>query len=115
VTGRMPADLLVNAICLRKRPDFTLHEIVRPKGARLPSVPQATRRARFDVQKPLTATTRSASGCATRTGQTGMPFTWRRSSQAKSCRNKQFRSGDDRRAGARTSAGKLTATLKTSR
>jgi hypothetical protein len=32
VTGRMPADLLVNAICLRNRPDFTLHEIVRPKG-----------------------------------------------------------------------------------
>jgi hypothetical protein len=22
----------VNAICLRNRPDFTLHEIVRPKG-----------------------------------------------------------------------------------
>ena len=32
VAGRMPADLLVNAICLRNRPDFTLHEIVRPKG-----------------------------------------------------------------------------------
>ena len=31
-TGRMPADLLANAICLRNRPDFTLHEIVRPKG-----------------------------------------------------------------------------------
>jgi len=28
----MPADLLVNAICLRNRPDFTLHEIVWPKG-----------------------------------------------------------------------------------
>ena len=32
VTGRMPADLLVNAICLRNRPDFTLHEIVGSKG-----------------------------------------------------------------------------------
>ena len=32
VAGRMPADLLVNAICLRNRPDFTLNEIVRPKG-----------------------------------------------------------------------------------
>jgi hypothetical protein len=32
VTGCMPADLLVNAICLRNRLDFTLHEIVRPKG-----------------------------------------------------------------------------------
>jgi len=32
VTGRMPADLLVNAICLRNRLDFTLHEIVRPKS-----------------------------------------------------------------------------------
>jgi hypothetical protein len=28
----MPADLLVNTICLRNRPDFTRHEIVRPKG-----------------------------------------------------------------------------------
>jgi hypothetical protein len=29
MTGRTPADLLVNAICLRNRPDFRLHEIVR--------------------------------------------------------------------------------------
>jgi hypothetical protein len=29
VTGRMPVDLLVNAVCLRNRPDFTLHEIVQ--------------------------------------------------------------------------------------
>jgi hypothetical protein len=36
VTGRMPVDLLVNAICLRNRPDFTLHEIVRPKGLLCP-------------------------------------------------------------------------------
>ena len=32
VTGPMPADLLANAICLRNRPDFTLHEIVGSKG-----------------------------------------------------------------------------------
>ena len=28
----MPADLLVNAICLRNWPDMTLHEIVGPIG-----------------------------------------------------------------------------------
>jgi hypothetical protein len=32
VTGRMPADLLVNAICLRNRPDFTLHGLSGQKG-----------------------------------------------------------------------------------
>jgi hypothetical protein len=35
VTESMPADLLVNAICLRNWPDMTLHEIVGPIG--LPS------------------------------------------------------------------------------
>ena len=32
VTGRMPAGLLVNAICLRNRPDFTLHGLSGQKG-----------------------------------------------------------------------------------
>ena len=47
--------------------------------------------ARFGVRRPPTASTRSASGSATRTGQTGMPLTWWRSSQAKSCRNERLR------------------------
>jgi hypothetical protein len=59
--------------------------------ARLPSAPQATWRARFGVRRPPTASTRSAAGSATRTGQTGTLPTWWRSSLAKSCRNERLR------------------------
>jgi catechol 2,3-dioxygenase-like lactoylglutathione lyase family enzyme len=44
-------------------------------------------RVRFGARRRPTASTRSAPGSATRTGQTGMPLTWWRSSLAKSCRN----------------------------
>jgi hypothetical protein len=57
--------------------------------ARLPSTPQATCPARFGVRKRLTASTRSAPDSATRTGQTGTPPTWWRSSPAKTCRDKR--------------------------
>ena len=43
---------------------------------RRPSPRRAIWRARFDVRRPPTASTRSASGIATRTGQTGTPRTW---------------------------------------
>jgi catechol 2,3-dioxygenase-like lactoylglutathione lyase family enzyme len=59
--------------------------------ARLPSAPKATWRVRFGVRRPPTASTRSASGSATRTGQTGTPPTWWLSSPAKSYRNERLR------------------------
>ena len=48
-----------------------------------------TWRAHFGAPPPRTASTRSASGRPTRTGQIGTPSTWCASSLAKSCRNKR--------------------------
>jgi hypothetical protein len=59
--------------------------------ARLPSAPQAIWRVRFGVRRPPTASTRSALGSVTRTGQTGTRPTWWLSSPAKSCRNERLR------------------------
>jgi predicted enzyme related to lactoylglutathione lyase len=50
---------------------------------------RTTWRAHFGAPRPRTASTRSASGRPTRTGQFGTPSIWCASSLAKSCRNKR--------------------------
>ena len=50
---------------------------------------RTTWRAHFGAPRPRTASTRSASGRPTRTGQIGTPSTWCASSLAKSCHNKR--------------------------
>ena len=75
--------------CRRSRRGFPGASTV----ARLRSTPQATWRARFGVRRPPTASTKSASGSATRTGPTGTPRTWRRSRPGRSCRRKRLRRG----------------------
>jgi hypothetical protein len=50
---------------------------------------RTTWRVHFGAPRPRTASTRSASGRPTRTGQIGTPSTWCASSLAKSCRNKR--------------------------
>jgi len=49
------------------------------------------RRAPFGVPRPLMVSTKSAPANAMRTGPTGTPHTWCRSSPAKSCPNKSLR------------------------
>ena len=51
--------------------------------------------ALFGVQRPHTASTRSAAASTTTTGPTGTPHTWWQSRPAKSCRNEQR--SDDRK------------------
>ena len=55
-----------------------------------PSHLPMTWRARFGAQRPHTASTRSAPGSATQTGQTGMPPTWWRRQARRSCRRSDF-------------------------
>jgi hypothetical protein len=64
------------------------------------SRPQRRWRARCGVRRPPTASTRSAPGSATRTGPTGTPSTWWRSTPGRSCRRERRRdssSAADRR------------------
>jgi hypothetical protein len=68
--------------CRRSRPGC-------PAGSTLPrrrSVRRTIWPARFGVQRPPTASTRSAPGSETRTGPNGTPRTWWRSRPARSCR-----------------------------
>jgi catechol 2,3-dioxygenase-like lactoylglutathione lyase family enzyme len=57
---------------------------------RRPSRRRATWRARFGVRRPPTASTRSASASAIRTGPTGTPRTWWRSRPGRSCRHERL-------------------------
>ena len=89
-TARSPRSAIRTATagcCRRSRPGC-------PDASTLPRLRSPRRtiwRARFGVRRPPTASTRSAPGNATRTGPTGTPRTWWRSSPAKSCRNERLR------------------------
>jgi hypothetical protein len=73
--------------CFRKSPrDFPAESTAQRRPSHLPM----TWRARFGAQRPHTASTRSAPGSATQTGQTGMPPTWWRRQAGRSCRRSDF-------------------------
>jgi predicted enzyme related to lactoylglutathione lyase len=72
--------------CCRKSPSGWP---VASTPRRRPLRRRTTWRVHFGAPRPRTASTRSASGRPTRTGQFGTPSIWCASSLAKSCRNKR--------------------------
>ena len=70
---------------------------------RRPSRRRAISRARFSVPRPPTASTRPGSAKGrTRTGQTGTPRTWWRSSRVRNCRSDELRRDRHRHRPSRT-------------